>query len=61
MRDGEPVVLIEAKRYGATLNVAHESQLFRYFSATPAVRFGILTDGVIFRFYSDLESREGWT
>ena len=52
--DGKPVVLIEAKRHGASLRVEQESQLFRYFSAT-AARFGILTDGVVYRFYSDLD------
>jgi hypothetical protein len=52
--DGKPVVLIEAKRYGANLRVEQESQLFRYFSATSA-RFGILTDGIVYRFYSDLD------
>lgn len=53
--DGEPVVLIEAKKYGANLRVEQESQLFRYFSATSSARFGILTDGIVYRFYSDLE------
>ena len=52
--DGAPVVLVEAKRYGASLKVEQESQLFRYFSAASA-RFGILTDGIVYRFYSDLD------
>ena len=52
--DGEPVILIEAKRHGVNLRVEQESQLFRYFSATSA-RFGILTDGIVYRFYSDLD------
>ena len=30
------------------------SQLFRYFGTTPA-KFGILTNGIIYRFYTDLE------
>ena len=51
---GQPIILIEAKKYGTTLKVEQESQLFRYFSATNA-RFGILTDGVVYRFYSDLD------
>lgn len=54
MLDGEPIVLIEAKRHGANLRVEQESQLFRYFLATSA-RFGILTDGIVYRFYSDLD------
>ena len=52
--DAKPVVLIEAKKHGTSLRVEQESQLFRYFSAT-AARFGILTDGIIYRFYSDLD------
>ena len=47
-------MLIEAKKYGAPLQVEQESQLFRYFTATSA-RFGILTDGVFYRFFSDLD------
>ena len=53
MQDGQPAILIEAKMYGTPLNVGRESQLFRYFTATNA-RFGVLTDGIIYRFYSDL-------
>ena len=54
MQNGKPVVLIEAKKHGSSLRVEQESQLFRYFSAT-AARFGILTDGIVYRFYSDLD------
>ena len=54
MRNGKPVVLIEVKKHGTILRVEQESQLFRYFSAT-AARFGILTDGIAYRFYSDLD------
>ena len=54
MQNGDPVVLIEAKKHGSNLRVEQESQLFRYFSATTA-RFGILTDGIAYRFYSDLD------
>ena len=54
MQNGAPVVLIEAKKHGAKLRVEQESQLFRYFSTTTA-RFGILTDGIVYRFYSDLD------
>jgi len=32
----------------------HDSQLSRYFNATPAVRFAILTNGVEYKFYTDL-------
>ena len=59
MQNGKPVILIEAKRYGTPLRVGQESQLFRYFSAATSARFAILTDGIIYRFYSDLEETGG--
>lgn len=48
-----PLILIECKSCNDTLD-RHGSQLFRYFSTTPA-KFGILTNGIIYRFYTDLE------
>lgn len=54
MRDGAPSVLIECKPAGQSLDDSHMSQLYRYFSVTPA-RFGVLTNGIAYRFYSDLE------
>jgi hypothetical protein len=53
-KDGKPVILLEAKKVGVNLDVEPASQLYRYFSVT-AARVGILTDGVIYRFFSDLE------
>lgn len=47
-----PIILIEAKCCGENLD-KHGSQLFRYFSTTSA-KFGILTNGVIYKFYTDL-------
>lgn len=52
--DDKPVILIEAKRYGSSLDDEEVSQLFRYFTVTET-RFGILTDGIAYRFFSDLE------
>ena len=52
--DGTPAILIEAKVYGANLDEEKISQLFRYFSVTDT-HFGILTDGITYRFFSDLE------
>ena len=52
--ENKPVILIEAKRYGSNLDEEEMSQLFRYFSVTDT-RFGILTDGIAYRFFSDLE------
>lgn len=51
--DGKPAILIEAKWCGENLD-AHSSQLFRYFGTTTA-KVGILTNGVIYRFYTDLD------
>lgn len=48
-----PTILVEAKWCGETLD-KHSGQLFRYFSATKA-KFGILTNGVEYRFFTDLE------
>lgn len=53
MRGGQPAILIEAKGIDDPLT-SHESQLFRYFTTTSA-RFAILTNGVRYKFYSDLE------
>ena len=55
LQDGCPIILIEAKKYGDTLSVGHEAQLLQYFHVTDA-RFAILTDGITYRFYSDLDS-----
>ena len=54
VQDGKPAILIEAKRYGGNLDEAEMSQLLRYFNVTEA-RLGILTDGIAYRFFSDLD------
>ena len=53
-KDDEVVMLIECKKYGEDLSDVHTSQLYRYFSMVHA-RFAVLTDGVLYRFYTDLE------
>jgi len=55
VKNGKPIILIECKKLGTDLIQENLSQLFRYFTSTGA-RIGILTDGVIYRFYTDLES-----
>lgn len=52
--DGRLSVLIECKPSTGDLNVNHASQLYRYFSVTDA-RLAILTNGVIYQFYSDVD------
>ncbi len=51
--DNNPVILIECKWCGEKLE-KHSSQLFRYFS-TSAAKFGILTNGLTYQFYTDLD------
>ena len=51
--NGQPSILIEAKWRGENLD-KHGSQLFRYFQTTKA-KFGILTNGVEYRFFTDLD------
>ncbi len=46
-------ILIEAKSVNENLQ-KHDSQLFRYFGTTTA-KLAILTNGIIYKFYTDLE------
>ncbi|HRO75589.1 MAG TPA: type I restriction endonuclease [Crocinitomicaceae bacterium] len=52
MKDGNPIILIECKHWAQNLNL-HDGQLLRYFHTSKA-KFGLLTNGIIYRFYSDL-------
>lgn len=54
MNNGSPVILIEAKWCGEQLD-KHDSQLFRYFGTTQA-KFAILTNGIVYKFFTDLDS-----
>ena len=47
-----PIILIECKHWAQNLNL-HDGQILRYFHVSKA-KFGILTNGIIYRFYSDL-------
>ena len=53
MFDGVPTILVEAKKCSEPLE-KHDAQLFHYFVATDA-RFGILTNGLIYKFYTDID------
>ncbi len=48
-----PILIIECKHWEENLD-NHNSQLFRYFHATKT-RFALLTNGIQYRFYTDLE------
>lgn len=54
LRDGKPIILFECKKCGGDLNISHAGQLFRYFHVTEA-RFGVLTNGLVYRFFTDLD------
>lgn len=53
--NGELTLLIEAKSINEQLE-KHDSQLFRYFG-TSSAKFAILTNGLVYRFYSDLDEQ----
>jgi len=56
MKDGRPSILVECKSANVSLGKDHLSQLIRYYAFTDA-RFGILTNGVEYRFFTDLRKR----
>lgn len=51
-KNGEPIILIECKCWKQDLDL-HSGQLLRYYHVSRA-KFGILTNGIIYRFYADL-------
>lgn len=55
MSSGQPKLIIECKKIEDKLEESSVSQLFRYFTAL-RVKFGVLTNGIVYKFYSDLES-----
>lgn len=55
IRDGEVQILIEAKSSTSSLSLENASQLYRYFGVTNA-RIAALTNGLIWQFYTDLDS-----
>ncbi len=54
-KDGVPIILFECKKVGVNLEKVSASQLYRYFSVSKA-RVGVVTDGVVYRFFSDFEA-----
>lgn len=50
--EGKPAILIECKHWSKNLDL-HDGQLLRYFHVSKA-KFGMLTNGIEYRFYSDL-------
>ncbi|MFN8353365.1 MAG: type I restriction enzyme HsdR N-terminal domain-containing protein [Spirosomataceae bacterium] len=52
-KDNEPAILVECKHWQQKLDL-HDNQLLRYFHVSHA-KFAILTNGIRYRFYTDLE------
>lgn len=52
MKEGEPIILIECKHWQQDLTL-YDNQLIRYFHVSKA-KFGVLTNGIVYRFYTDL-------
>ncbi|WP_018630524.1 type I restriction endonuclease [Niabella aurantiaca] len=52
-KDGEPILIIECKHWKEHAD-AHNSQLHRYYHVSKS-RFGVLTNGLVYNFYADLE------
>lgn len=53
MKDKQVILLIECKHCKQNLNL-HSTQLSKYYAASNA-RFGVLTNGIEYRFYTDLD------
>jgi hypothetical protein len=53
MLSGKPIFFVEAKEAGKKL-AGHDEQLGDYFAKVPEVKLGILTNGVQWRFFTDL-------
>ena len=56
LRDGKAIMLFECKAASANLDEAHFGQLLRYFH-TSSARIGVLTNGIVYRFFTDLDEK----
>lgn len=54
-REGKVTILVECKPANSELSISHASQLFRYFATTEA-RLAVLTNGMVYKFYSDVDA-----
>lgn len=55
MKDDLPILLVECKHCKQNLDL-HNTQLAKYYAASNA-RFGVLTNGIEYRFYTDLKKQ----
>jgi hypothetical protein len=56
LRDGQPSMVFECKALSVDLSDVQPSILSRYFM-TAGARIGVLTNGVVYEFYTDLEAQ----
>lgn len=54
-RGDDIVIIVEAKKVGDILDGSREAQLQQYFQSLLPVKIAILTDGVTYKFFTDLE------
>ncbi|MEA1894638.1 MAG: DUF4268 domain-containing protein [Euryarchaeota archaeon] len=55
MKDGKSFMLVECKFAHDELQAKHTAQLLKYFNSITELKVGVLTNGVIYKFYTDLE------
>lgn len=55
LKDDRVIMLIECKDWRVDISKADVSQLYRYFTAVTEARIGVLTNGIMYRFYTDSE------
>ncbi|MEM4992235.1 type I restriction endonuclease [Priestia sp. SB1] len=53
-KENKPIIFIEAKFVNEEIT-RHSAQLCRYFNATPEVKFSILTNGIQYKLFTDLD------
>ena len=56
MTNGTPQIIMECKKADCPLQPNDKAQLHRYFGVLPDVRFAILTNGIVYQFYSDIDT-----
>ena len=56
MKGEKPFMLVECKFAHDDLQDKHAAQLHKYFNSIPELKIGVLTNGVIYKFYTDLEN-----
>ncbi|EOU1504254.1 type I restriction enzyme HsdR N-terminal domain-containing protein [Clostridium perfringens] len=54
-KENEPIIFIEANSVNENLN-NHDAQLARYFNSTKEVKLAILTNGIEYKFFTDLNA-----